>query len=772
MRLARTLPLLAALCGALAAPAAVAAPVLRKQIELRGDLLLFGNTVGFDCRQEVPRPIVGNVDIAGCGVETSDSEIDVLWRADDPGPGQAIASPAITPGQARTTAVLQLPQGAVVTYARLYWAASQGAGAAPGMAVLFERPGMFNAMIQADSSAKVDSAASSFYQSGADVTEILQDLGPGPYRVGAIPARSPVGRGSELNFVAWSVVVFYKRAADPPRNLTLFDGLDRVDDTRSAAATLERFLVPQSGFDAKLGVLAYEGDRDAGDRIKLNGMDLSDAQNPPDNFLNGTRSVLGEPRTVAGDLPQLSGGPNSMNGIDMDVVDVTRFVRAGDKSASIAASTAEDVFFLGALIGSVGTLKPIFIDTDLIYINLSNPGGAVRPGDRLEGILTTRNTGSDASADTVAQVRLPPELRYVPGSIRVASGPNAGPKSDGPGDDQAEFDMPSRAIKARLGRGAGPQDGGSIAPEESTQVRFQVTVDPMAPQNRPVYTQGEISAAGVTGKAQGIPPMTWTSGNGVFPSRRTPITPKECERDRDCPRRAPRCEMKMGAAPACTNNCQTNADCAMAPTGKLCLPTMPASTCGCVMDSDCPSNMCDRARSLCVIPEADIEVSVRLEPEPPSAGLPVTHIISVRNRGPGTAPSVEVTYTIPEGGKVTSIDAGPGWTCTQTERTVRCTRQEPLPPGAAPDIRITVEPPPQAKAVDVNVVAGSPFVNDPDPANNTVTRSVDISPDLVQISGGGASCAVSPRSHRDAAGLSILTVLGLCLLGARRRRRN
>src|SRR4051794_38559634 len=63
---------------------ATAAPALRYQVDLRGDLLIFGNTVGFACRPGAPMPVVGTI-----GACNDTGKIDVLWRSDDPMNGQA-----------------------------------------------------------------------------------------------------------------------------------------------------------------------------------------------------------------------------------------------------------------------------------------------------------------------------------------------------------------------------------------------------------------------------------------------------------------------------------------------------------------------------------------------------------------------------------------------------------------------------------------------------------------------------------------------------------
>lgn len=756
--------LLCALLLGAAAPLR-AAPALRYQVERRGDLVLLGNTAGFDCRASIPKPLVGAVDINGCGAATSDSEIDVLWRADDPAAGQARAGTDVTPAQARSTAVLALPPGARVAYARLYWAAAQAAGAQPGKTVVLERPGAFQAMVSADAQGQVD-GASSYYQSSADVTELVQDLGPGALRVGAIPAASPVGIDSRLSFVAWSLLVFYDRAEDPPRNFTLFDGMDRIDDTRPAAAKLERFLVPASGGQGKLAVLAYEGDAEtAGDRIRVGGQDLSDDLNPADNFFNGSRGLLGKAVTASGDLPQLSGQPGSMNGVDLDVVDVSSRLSAGAISIDVSATSSEDVYFLGALAGSVSTNKPI-LETELSYVNLTHPGTLVRPGDLLEFTLSVRNIGTDTALDVRGGWTAPPGLTYEPGSLRIARGAAQGPKTDTRGDDQGEFDPAGKALTVRLGEGASAQQGGRLPVNEpATLVRFRARVD-MGQTGSVIRTGAGTSAAGEAGTMRGIPPMSWTSGDGKFPNRPVRIAVRECAQHSDCPAQAPRCDVVAGR---CGNSCQRDMDCEGAATGALCL----MSRCGCQKDSDCPSGACDVASGTCRIPQADLSVDVRFEPAPPSRGQPATEIVTVTNKGPDAAPGVEVLIPIPPGAKVHDGGLPPpgegGWDCKQEDNLIRCRRAAPLPPGAAPDIRIVFDLPGDATSVDGSASVATPFAGDPDPSNNGVTRTTEISNDRWQLAGGGVGCALPGRGAAAAEGAALLT-FALALLGFRRRR--
>src|SRR3954467_11224458 len=125
MRQARVISSLIALQLALAAGAVHAAPALRKQLDQKGDFVMFGNTMGWECADNagVPAPVVGTIDCPnGQGPAIRDTAPDVFWRSDAPMAGQASASQTFVATDARSTAVLSIPNGATITYARIYWA--------------------------------------------------------------------------------------------------------------------------------------------------------------------------------------------------------------------------------------------------------------------------------------------------------------------------------------------------------------------------------------------------------------------------------------------------------------------------------------------------------------------------------------------------------------------------------------------------------------------------------------------------------------------------
>jgi uncharacterized repeat protein (TIGR01451 family)/MYXO-CTERM domain-containing protein len=760
-----------------------AAPALRYQVSQRGDAVVFGNTLGYDCRASVPKPVVGSVDITACGANTDDNDIDVLWRSDEPAAGQATAGSTITPDMARSTAVLKLPTGAFTSYARLYWSAVAPKGmVSPAAAVLIERPGVFSKMVPADTSGQLDVlAAGTHYQQSADITSLVQLYGPGVYRVSGVVTVSPVNQADQLLYAGWSAVVFYTLKSDPPRSLALFEGFDSITGSSGVSTTLNNFLVPQTGYDAKLSIVGYQGDQEAtGDRITVNGMLLTDALNPGTNILNSTHSYLGQPVSNVGDFPQTSGLPGSMGGVDMDTIDVTPLVKMGDKSMAIAISTTNDTFFVGTMVGSVASLIPSFANSLIDYTDITNPGGAVRPGDKLQFTVTAPNTGSDTAVDTYVTIPLPVGLTYVPGSIMVVNGANPGARTDKPGDDPAEYDPVTRMIKVRIGNGASPTKGGTLTNTDTPPIiQYQATVDPSA-NGTDIIAGGMITASGMVGSAQGIPPASWNLGSiltpvdgplkGVptyYPNHPLTIPVRECMTNLDCSTMKPRCDV---ANARCTNSCQSDNDCKGIGLGQACTQ---AKVCGCSKDADCLSNSCDTASRQCRIPNVDLSITVRTQPNPPQPGEPVKHVITVTNNGPDTAPpGVAVIYSVPPGGTITSIEPGPGWQCNQSGRTISCTYSGSIPPSTnAPQITITVTPDPNSKTVDVNTTVKSPGSNDPNPSNDTVMRSDIIGGSgapVDQLAGGGFSCNIGGTDR--AQGVALLAMLAMLALGLRRRR--
>jgi uncharacterized repeat protein (TIGR01451 family) len=491
------------------ARSADATPLLRFQVDQPGDILLLGNTLVQDCRTGVPAPVVGT--LGDCGGDASTSEdtgADVFWAADTPETGRATASVGIGASAARSSAVLALPPGAAVTYARLYWSA-QRALADPTATI--EVPGGTRQDVLADATftaARPSAPDTRFYQATADVTALVRDAalpgGTTVFRVGGVDSVDIAAAVDEMAYAAWTLVVFTSDPSRPNRNLTLFDGLDVVEKNSTAQVSITGFHVPSGFIDAHLGVVAYEGDSAIpGDSLSFNGATLSDAQNPANNFFNGSRSTRGVAQSVAGDLPQLTGAPGSLSGVDLDIVDVGLLLAPGETEAFIQASTTQDVFLLGLFVTSIATLEPSFQTTTKTAVDRN--GGLVLPGDEIEFTIVAANTGNDVALDAVLMDSLQAGLSYVPGTIEVLAGRNAGAKTDARYDDQGDYLAGSRAVAVRLGLDADGNLGGRLEPGESSTVRFRAVFTGAVAGV--VRNQASILARGLGG----APMRSWAS---------------------------------------------------------------------------------------------------------------------------------------------------------------------------------------------------------------------------------------------------------------------
>src|SRR5437867_3813855 len=125
-------------------------------------------------------------------------------------------------------------------------------------------------------------------------------------------------------------------------------------------------------------------------------------------------------------------------------------------------------------------------------------GAYVLTDDVLEYSSAVTNTGGDASGQTVLRDPLPANTNFVPGSLEILTGANAGTKTDALGDDQAEFDAGNSRMVFRLGTGANSASGGSFAVGDSSTIRFRVTIDPSTQHNVVITSQALMTFIGVT----------------------------------------------------------------------------------------------------------------------------------------------------------------------------------------------------------------------------------------------------------------------------------
>src|SRR5262249_34917334 len=118
--------------------------------------------------------------------------------------------------------------------------------------------------------------------------------------------------------------------------------------------------------------------------------------------------------------------------------------------------------------------------------------------DTLEYTVNVTNTGQDPAGNVVLTDPLPANTTYVPGSLRILSGANAGIMTDAAGDDQAAFDAAHNQVIFDLGAGATATAGGTLGIGAATSIRFRVTINPNVAANTVITNQATINYIGVT----------------------------------------------------------------------------------------------------------------------------------------------------------------------------------------------------------------------------------------------------------------------------------
>jgi uncharacterized repeat protein (TIGR01451 family) len=468
-----TLPLVvsAAPRRATAAPVAPFSPVFHTQDN--GSIAIFANTV-----ETCPASATGCLD-ARKGVATggnsntlNNNNYTMGFVNVDPGTGRDNSS----------FVDVTLPAGSTILFAGLYWAGRQFAGTAgadathPLNTMLLKGPGQSSYQtITASTTVQIPKAtdATGPYQSFKDVTSIVAAAGTGTWFGANVAAATGQDR-----YGGWSLVVAYRNPTLPLRDLTVFNGFDSIGGTNTDTVPISGFLAPLSGpVRTTLGVIAYEGDLGiTGDTMKLASTTLTDALHPANNFFDSTIGTLGVNNTAR--------NPNDLNnlGFDASLVDASNIIPNGATSTSATFSTSGDQYYPGVLTTAIDLFAPAFPPTPKSVVNLNGHNPA-QIGDKFEYTIDETNTGLDPAVNSQIQDPIPINTTYVPGSLAIVKGANAGSKTDATDNDQAEFNSSTNTVVFRVGTGAtagnipSPQ-GGTLNPGDQTVVRFDVTINP------------------------------------------------------------------------------------------------------------------------------------------------------------------------------------------------------------------------------------------------------------------------------------------------------
>ena len=222
------------------------------------------------------------------------------------------------------------------------------------------------------------------YSGFADVTGLVRLAGVGAYTVANVQS----GRGED-RYAAWDLIVVYRDSTQPPRNLTVFDGLATISRaTPPRRCRLSGFLTPSFGpVRSTVGLWSSEGDRTStGDSATLNSAPIFDPANPANNVFNSSITRYG--------LDVTDKTPNYVNqlGSDMNLFREDGVLANGATSATIRLTTGGETYYPAGVFFTTDIFAPEIRPVKSV-VDLN--GGATERGDQLEYTVRLTNDGQD-----------------------------------------------------------------------------------------------------------------------------------------------------------------------------------------------------------------------------------------------------------------------------------------------------------------------------------------------------------------------------------------
>ncbi|MBV42520.1 MAG: hypothetical protein CL834_05755 [Crocinitomicaceae bacterium] len=382
---------------------------------------------------------------------------------------------------------LSLSLCAEISFAGLYWAGRLGNGFVANEALKDQvkiKAANEDAYIDvfADESIDFDASNTDNYCCFADITEWASN---NPVNARYTIA-NVVADQDDSSWGGWALIIVYADASEPMRNLTVFDGLAMINYPWNGGADNSTVDVPISGFltppfgpvSLKLGVVAYDGDRDSeGDQLGFDGTGtfnyIEDATHDINNVFNSTHCTGGIMN------PWRVPAFNNTLGHDANIFipdnSAYDFLPNNATDAEIRVTTELESITVHAITSSIDVYEPDLRAT--VYIEDLN-GGVAEPGDVLEYTVVAKNLGSDAAIEVYVTNTLDIRTSFVEGSLVWDSAPLTGWMTDIAGDDPGEFLSDEQMVQVRIGATADGTTGGTLNNDpfgqDSISYRFQV----------------------------------------------------------------------------------------------------------------------------------------------------------------------------------------------------------------------------------------------------------------------------------------------------------
>ncbi|MDO5495512.1 MAG: hypothetical protein Q4G64_07360, partial [bacterium] len=652
-------------------------------------------------------------------------------------------------------ATVNIPAGAQVLYAGLFWGAATAAGGggqsavAPPDVLKLRVPGA--ATYQSITASRIDRLASGNrdYSAYADITSIVRSAGAGMYWGADIAAATGTDR-----YGGWSIVVAYSHPDLPMRDLTVFGGYASLVSNERVATTVNGILTPLTGtVNSTFGFVVYEGDTQlTGDYFAVGGTRLADPLSPSNNFFAG--------RITSGGANLGDRVPASLNNmaVDAKTIHAPNVLANGATSAELTFSTSGDFYYPAALTSQIDLHSPSMAGAKSV-VNLSGNSQA-RVGDVLEYTVAVSNVGLDAATDVVLRDTIPTGTTYLPDSLRISAGPGAGPITDGRDGDRGE--AAGGVLTVRLGSGANGTVGGRMDPAESSTIRFRVQVtdaasgttivngadvDFRAPtlskdftyQTNQVFTpvapiaDVSITKAGPAEVAAGSS-ITWlltARNSGPNPAADVVVTDTLPPDLLDVAAADPRCAVEGATLTCSLGSLAPGVAVPISVTATVRADSLASSLTNVASVSTPtadpnPSNN-SSASSTAVVRSADVSFTKVASAGSVIPGETLDFTFTATNEGPSVARSVVISDTVPDGWSVQGEPRVSAGSCSVAGADFRCEVGD-LAPGASATVTVTGLLSSAWNATDPVINSASAQSQTPDPVPGNNRDSVTVTP--------------------------------------------
>ncbi|WP_441650750.1 isopeptide-forming domain-containing fimbrial protein [Enterococcus faecalis] len=344
----------------------------------------------------------------------------------------------------------------------------------------------------------------------ADVTSILQGdkSATGSYTLADIPMTSSLnGQYQYYNFSGWSLFVVTKDQASMSRAFSIYYGARGNAAGTNNEFTMSNFLTAKQGnLDPIVTWFTVQGDKYwTGDNAQIKNsagtwVNISNTLNPVNNAMNAT--VTDNDEHMVDKYPGKF-APDHPNFLDIDIDRMAipeGVLNAGQNQINFRTTSSGDDYSTNAIGFAVNAETPEFE----IKKEIVEPKETYKVGETITYRVSLKNTKADSEAiNSVSKDALDGRLNYLPGSLKIISGPNSGEKTDASGDDQAEYDETNKQIIVRVGNGATATQGGSYkADTAETIYEFKAQINERAKANELVPNSATVEAVDILTSAK------------------------------------------------------------------------------------------------------------------------------------------------------------------------------------------------------------------------------------------------------------------------------